>query len=350
MKTVILGSPAFRKRTSNPYTWLLNTHISALRPDFHIYDFHPLHLLKHNCRIWHFHWPDSILNSKSAIKVILRILRLMSFLFLARIRGVARLWTVHNVKSHEKYHPGLEKLYWRIFLSQLDGYICLSKAARSIALVNYPVLSKKRGAVIFHADYRGYYKDRISRDEARKRLSIPADVLVMTYFGRIRRYKNTLNLIEAFNGYRNHNDGTVLLIVGKPDHTGTADKIRRSTLGDSKIITKLEFIADDKVQVLMNASDLLVFPYSSILNSGSIMLALSFAKPVLAPNLGSIPEIRDKVGDDWIYMYDGEIDSSVITKSVKWLEERNAGETPNLSAFEWPVVAGQTAEFYDSWC
>ena len=51
------------------------------------------------------------------------------------------------------------------------------------------------------------------------------------------------------------------------------------------------FIPDDEMQLFLNAGDCMVLPYSEILTSGAAMLALSFGLPVIAPLIGSLPEL-----------------------------------------------------------
>ncbi|MDQ2965949.1 MAG: glycosyltransferase family 4 protein, partial [Chloroflexota bacterium] len=50
-------------------------------------------------------------------------------------------------------------------------------------------------------------------------------------------------------------------------------------------------IPGDEMQVFLRAADIAVLPYLRSLNSGVLMLALSFGIPVVAPAVGGIAEV-----------------------------------------------------------
>lgn len=49
-------------------------------------------------------------------------------------------------------------------------------------------------------------------------------------------------------------------------------------------------IADDDIQYFFRAADVVVFPFRKTQTSGSLMLALSFGRPVIAPAIATLPE------------------------------------------------------------
>jgi glycosyltransferase involved in cell wall biosynthesis len=53
-------------------------------------------------------------------------------------------------------------------------------------------------------------------------------------------------------------------------------------------------IPSDDMQLFLRASDAVVLPYVRMLNSALLMLALAFGLPVIAPDLGGIPETVDR--------------------------------------------------------
>ena len=55
----------------------------------------------------------------------------LSLIDFARSRGTKIVWTVHNLASHERRYPRLEKWFWRAFLRRLDGFITLSESGLS---------------------------------------------------------------------------------------------------------------------------------------------------------------------------------------------------------------------------
>ena len=74
------------------------------------------------------------------------------------------------------------------------------------------------------------------------------------------------------------------------------------------------------------ASSLSCAPFRAILNSASVILALSFSCPVIAPRLGSLQDIEAQVGKEWITLYDGELNLPTMLKAVLW----HASQDPQI--------------------
>ena len=108
---------------------------------------------------------------------------------------------------------------------------------------------------------------------------------------------------------------------------------------------RFKHIGDDDLQKYFRASDLAVFPYKDILNSGSAMMALSFDVPVLVPGIGSMPELREQVGRDWVMTYQGDLSPSVLEVAKAWVLGTKRSERAH-DPFAWPGIATKTIEFY----
>ena len=78
------------------------------------------------------------------------------------------------------------------------------------------------------------------------------------------------------------------------------------------------------------------------------MLALSFNKPVVLPRTEALAELRDQVGPDWVYLYDGEFDALVLKEAALWLGKRNAPAVAPMDCYDWDLIAGKTIAFYSS--
>jgi len=99
-----------------------------------------------------------------------------------------------------------------------------------------------------------------------------------------------------------NSDKYILIIAG----TVTSKKLKleiQKKRQYKNIIFDLKFIPDDELQYYFNASDLVVLPFSSVLNSGSVMLSLSFNRPVLCSNMGTLKELSDIVGHNIVNTY-----------------------------------------------
>jgi len=108
----------------------------------------------------------------------------------------------------------------------------------------------------------------------------------------------------------------------------------------------LRRIDDDELIRLLELSDLVVLPYREIMNSGSAMLALSAARPLLGPNMGSLPELQQLVGADWVRLYDGRLSSSHLAEALAWAAAPR--RQLSMEPFAWTDIARQTLGFYRS--
>ena len=143
---------------------------------------------------------------------------------------------------------------------------------------------------IQHGHWIGRFPDTMPRERARTELGLPDDAFVYLMIGQCRRYKNAHGMIEAFRAL--DEPGAVLLIAGRFNEPSYLDEIRAlaAPFGD-RVRIYPGFVPDDRLQVFLNAADVVVTPYLQILTSGSVFLAFSFGKPVVAPARGALNDV-----------------------------------------------------------
>ena len=129
---------------------------------------------------------------------------------------------------------------------------------------------------------------------ARARLGIADDAVVATFFGHVRPYKGVAALVHTFRS--SATPVRVLLVCGRPLDDEVRQDVEDAARGDERVRLRLAFIADDEVQHLLRAADLVVLPYAESSNSLVALLALSFDRPILAPAIGAFPELARTVG------------------------------------------------------
>lgn len=334
--------PAFKNKTHNPYNYQLYTHIKKFGAN--ILEFSPWKCICNHFSIIHVHWPEAILNDHNPIRVFTKTIALIFIIIFAKAKGAKIIWTVHNLNSHERYYPYLEDLFWRVFTSCIDGYISLSKVGLSMALERFPLLRKASGVVIPHGDYCNIYPNFISKQEARRCLGLSKNAKVLVFFGQIREYKNVPHLINTFRQLKIPD--LALIVAGKPNSEVLLNTILEEASEDKRIHLYLKFIQDEDVQIYMNAADLVVLPYREILNSGSAILALSFNRPVLVPEKGALSELKTEVGDEWVYLYQGELTPQVLTDVLEIIDIPRG--SPFLEKYSWRNIACTTFQFYKS--
>jgi len=294
----------------------------------------------------HMHWPETYLRTYSWWRAIGKHARLALLCLVLRARGTRVVWMMHNLRPHEKDHWVSASLFPLWFPQLCTHVIALTANGLNSARLLYPALRRKPAIVVPHGHYREAYPTAPSRAASRKELGLADDRFTFLFFGNIRRYKNVPLLIQAFRQVPGQN--VQLVVAGLPMMGMEADDLCALAAGDDRIHLHLKFIPDEKVPLYLGAADKVVLPFDSILNSGSVLLALSLNRAVLAPRLAALPEIEAQVGPRWLQLYDRELTPQLLMQARSDATVPAENEQPDLSAFDWDAIARTTLDFYRS--
>ncbi|MEX0902642.1 MAG: glycosyltransferase [Pseudohongiellaceae bacterium] len=266
-----------------------------------------------------------------------------------KLKGLRVVWTVHNLESHGRVHPRLELWCQCRFIDAVDGVIHLTDTGRVLAESKYPALVLKKSAIIFHGHYRDAYPNVIGKAVARKKLGLGEDDRVVLFIGMVRPYKNVENLIRTFSAMVSTDLRLVVAGVASIN-SGLERNIRQLASEDSRVSLHLEHISSDDITVFLNAADLVVLPYLDILNSGSAILALSFGRPVLVPQIGAMTDLQCRFGSHRVHLYQNELSPQILATVLDAVTspgtEAEAGRQDMPMEYEWDHIAGQTFSFY----
>lgn len=240
----------------------------------------------------HFQYLHDIYQHSNRLMKGFQALSLILNLYIARFLGYKIFWTVHNILSHDNSsHIFIDKLVIKVLLRVCNGVFVHNEYTKLQLLNEWRF--KKLTYCIYHGNFIGYYPNTKNREQARLTLSVKDNDFVFLFFGRIRPYKGIEELIDAFS--QNKQNNLVLIIAGLPaGHDWNIEKNRKeieNKCQDHRIKLHLHWIENDSVQDFFNAADIVVLPFRDITTSGSLLLAMSFGKPVIAPTLGGIPEV-----------------------------------------------------------
>ncbi|HKE95213.1 MAG TPA: glycosyltransferase [Povalibacter sp.] len=329
------------KNVDNPYVRRFATELEDAGAT--VDEFSYLNALSRRYDVLHLHWPDSHLVSGSWWTSLAKHARFAAAIGLMRLRGTRIVWMMHNLKPHDANHRLSAWLFPRWVPRACTQVIALSAHGLQAARTLYPSLERKPAVIVPHCHYRGEYPPAPSREECRRRLGLLPEHFTYLFFGNIRRYKNVPHLIGAFRALPQRD--IQLVIAGLPGHGVDADDLVTLTGDDERISLRLEFIQDEAVPTYFGAADVVVLPFDSILNSGSVMLALSFDRIAMAPRLGALPEIQSRVGSQWLRLYDGTLTTAML-QDLRADAMRKQALHADLSAFDWNSIADRTLEFY----
>ena len=256
-------------------------------------DFFRTALLKWKPDILHFHWLHPYLLRSGSISSALRASRFVFEVALLRTSGSRIVWTVHNLVNHERHFPTLERFYTRLFARLADGVIAHSRQALHVAQESFRLGKGTVKAIIPQGSYDGHYPNKMTREESRVRLGLNAHEMVFIFLGHIRPYKGLLELVDCFKRL----PGNVrLLIAGRAFDAQSLRRLKEALDGAHNIRFYEGFVPDDALEIYFNAADVFVLPVRDILHSGSILLAMSFGLPCIAPRLGGLPEMLREDG------------------------------------------------------
>ena len=341
----VMAWPAFSNSDWNPYNSLLYRAIQKKRVEVLEFDGR-IGANFNGVDILHLHWPDLFLKRRFWLQAALACSRLLLIMKRAHRSGTRIVWTTHNLQSHENLYPRLEKIFWTLFIRQLDGVISMSTGGlaqtKNLRLKNSEIPS----IIIPHGHYREIYPNSCEQKEARKRFGIPDNTLVFGQFGLIRPYKGLEKLIDSWISWTVRPENSLLLIAGHPSDKKLNDFIASHASQREGIQYHPGSIDADDFQYYFCAADLIVLPYQKILNSGAALLALTFNKPVVLPRTDTLSDLQNQVGSEWVYLYDGNFDSSILHDAAMWFRKRNPEGKAPLSCFDWEIIADKTINFY----
>ncbi|MBP5318740.1 MAG: glycosyltransferase [Paludibacteraceae bacterium] len=206
---------------------------------------------------------------------------------MVRRNGHTRVVSVlDNVLPHEA-RP-FDRLLVRYFVGAADGFIYMSKSVGGdLALFN----TSKPRKFCPHPLYDNFGQP-LPREEALRRLNLPADGHYLLFFGFIREYKGLDWLLQAMADERVRQTGVRLIVAGEfyGDARKYEDLARSLNLSDT-VLWHTRFISDSEVNVYFSACDLVVQPYKSATQSGVTQVAYHFDKPMVVTRVGGLDEL-----------------------------------------------------------
>lgn len=217
------------------------------------------------------------------------ILVVFSFLLIRLLFGKIVV-TIHDVNSFEKDRDAYSFIRWTYKL--VDIILTHNNFSRE-EIINIAPSLKDRIQIIPHGNYTPFINILKDKKRSRDYLDLPSDKTILLFFGMIKKVKGLEILLQSFKRVIDKNPDTVLLIAGKPwksDFAIYQQIIDQENLAQN-IILHTKFIQHSDVQHYYCASDLVVLPYKKIYQSGVLMMALSYLRPVLVSDLPPLQNI-----------------------------------------------------------
>ncbi|MGE3745660.1 MAG: hypothetical protein AB7G25_08150, partial [Sphingomonadaceae bacterium] len=283
------------------------------------------------------HWPYELLGL-GGVKGIGRYLDFYRKMAAARKAGTKIIWVAHNARPHDG--GWMSSLLMRRFIASIDGILHLSHHSRELVDALYAPPSRIAQAETVH----GHYLD-VMETPAHAASDLGQGVR-LAYFGQVRRYKN----VELLAGVVAGLPEVSLVVAGRRSHVDVAASIEAVAASAPNITLDMrsEPLPDADIERCVDEAHGIVLPYRAILNSGAAIFALSRGRPVLAPRTGSLPELQQMIGEDWVQLYDGEINRKTVAAFAEWLRGRPLQGKPDLAPLSWARVGKDVAGLLDT--
>ncbi len=293
-------------------------------------------IVKHPAVI-HFQWFPFLEFSSIEIP-FLRLLRWL----MPKTRFV---YTIHNVFPHSTSQPSKREKYRKRIMrinKGIDYYIVHTETtAKEIEQLFF--IENSRVSVVPHGIFKPDYelhKNNLSSSDGKK---------TIIFYGVNRRNKGADILLDAIRQLPDEFRKQVrVLIVGRTPNEYL--KELQAKVGNAEVEFRPTFIPDNELFEMIESSDFIALPYREISQSGVLLLALYFRKPLLISNLPSFRETLKGFTSDMFFetgdsksmseliirMLSGEVDTQKELKVIESLNEE----------YSWENSARKTLDVY----
>ncbi|NSW56891.1 MAG: glycosyltransferase [Armatimonadetes bacterium] len=193
--------------------------------------------------------------------------------------------TEHNVND---FYPRWRRIVNRLVLPQCEAVVAVSQAAADgvgrLGADTRRVLTIPNGI-----DLERFAHCREQRAEARERMGVPQDALVIGNVAHLQPQKNQVELVHAVHRLRSEGHNAYLVVVGADIGDGPRVRGAAETLGVSDQVRLLG--KRDDVPVLLGGMDL--FALSSLWEGlpMSLLEAMAAGLPCVSTEAGGIPSV-----------------------------------------------------------
>lgn len=202
-------------------------------------------------------------------------------------RKIPKIFVCHNVFPHERFP--LDKFLTRTVLKKGKAYITHSAMDAEdlksiVAAPNYETT-----VLPVHNSFK---MKNLTKSQARLAADVLEDKKILLFFGFVREYKGLRHIINAMPEIVKYDSNIRLMIVGefRSDKENYLEQIKKLDVGNNIDIVD-GYIPDSGIEKYFAASDLIVLPYESATQSGIVQIAYGFEKPVIATDVGGLPEV-----------------------------------------------------------
>ena len=293
--------------------------------------------------VLHHNWPHHDYYHDDRAVMVRQMRDFVRSLETARELGYKVVWTAHNVYPHNRTHQDIDHEF-RLELCRLSTAVIAhcEVAARTVNERFGPIQNL---FLIPHGNFIGVHSSDLTREQARAQLGIPLDAFVYGFFGSFQPYKGVEGLIDTLRSLPQEDSWLLAAGGGRQPYL---DSVVRYVRNHPRILLRTYPRApNEDLFLVLRGVDVMVLPFVATMTSGSLILALSWGKPVIAPASGCLPTtVREDAG----ILYDPDQEDGLFQAMQQirgWdLEKTSKMATASVRRFAWEDIAEQTLEAY----
>lgn len=241
------------------------------------------------CKVIHLNWYENFYDYHK-FSATISFLKKFSILCIIKLFRKKLVWTMHNKQQHDSNNKAYSSLMFNLLVRWSDIIIIHSQISKDILIERYPRVREKLINKIQHIPHPNYINSYGKIISEQKNSNSSLEIL---FIGKIKPYKNIELLVDVVKSI--NSDNIHLKIAGEISNDYKL-RLENRINGYKNISLESKFIPDDYIPYLLSSCDLLVLPYdiSSSLNSGTVILAFSYCKTVICPEIGTIMDFKNR--------------------------------------------------------
>lgn len=249
-------------------------------------------------RLLHLHWVSPlVLPGADRFEFMRRASQAWFVVWLQIIRmlGIRLIWTAHNVLPHTPVFA--DDVAARRELVSTSDLVLLHSTAALAGLTEIGAIPD-RSILTPHgpfSPYRPLAQLRIPRSDTG-----PCRFL---FLGRVQQYKGVLDLLDAFDAMPSGVSAHLTIAGQCHEPELLARLLGFAHRSDISIVVGPGRLSEQRMTDLLAGADFVVLPFRKVTTSGSAILALSHARPLIVPDTS---DLMDLPGDAVIH-YDGSV-------------------------------------------
>lgn len=302
----------------------------------------------------HFHWPEAFWRSTSAVTYTVKAIRFIFITAFMRQCGYKIVFSLHNLYPHYgKGNMHFLEYFMRVYMLKMSNLL----VGHSINALDdfekfYRLPIGHKYVLALHGCYENYLSEqpKIKRDSRLESFKANGRIKLFLRYSQ-NDYKGVRFFLDHYCEAAARSELT-LIIGGRPS-AAEIQKLEESNVHylviDESAHEIPGFLSEKTLVECLTACDFVVLPYQEITCSGMFFLALTFLRPVLAPDLNFFKLHTDEQTAVLFETGNGDaIRETLVTLSDRSKRISRQALAERRGKYSWKQSAADIAMAYES--